>query len=355
MVCVQAAYKVTGLVIEGLAMGVLLVKELAITEISGVLIGGVGMRLVEKLTLLLNFGDSITLILVVCFGKCFDLFKTSIMVAFLIIALGPVVFALIVKVRGSTVMGSVLKLLQVVSVSTSVIVTVVVTSDVLSIVEAISIIRVNHIVNITTIVGLCVIVTIRVLAAVMVAAASSIVVVGVVSVLSGEQVNDTIAIEEVINGVVVVAFTIKSSRSNITGCLARGEELEALGSAAGVTAIMVDLEARIIVKVIIFKLKILLILEIKLMVGVDVEVVIGEVGLDVFRFILVTGDLAFSELVLKAEVILEACHFGSDVDELDVVFRLNARYINLIGLNFDATRTLNARNLSLIEFDLKFV
>ena len=96
MVCVQAAYKVTGLVVEGLAMGVLLVKELAITEISGVLIGGVGMRLVEKLTLLLNFGDSITLILVVCFGKCFDLFKTSIMVAFLIIALGPVVFALIV-------------------------------------------------------------------------------------------------------------------------------------------------------------------------------------------------------------------------------------------------------------------
>ena len=55
------------------------------------------------------------------------------------------------------------------------------------------------------------IVTIRVLAAVVVATAASVVVVSIVSVLSGEQVNDAIAIEEVINGLIVITFTINSS------------------------------------------------------------------------------------------------------------------------------------------------
>ena len=64
------------------------------------------------------------------------------------------------------------------------------------------------------------IVTMRVLATVLVSATAGVVVVGVVSVLSGEQVNYTITIEEVINGIVVVTITIKSSRSNITGSLA---------------------------------------------------------------------------------------------------------------------------------------
>jgi hypothetical protein len=60
----------------------------------------------------------------------------------------------------------------------------------------------------------------RVLAAVLVSATAIVVVVGIVSVLSGEQVNYTITIEEVINGIVVVTVTIVSSRSNITGSLA---------------------------------------------------------------------------------------------------------------------------------------
>ena len=113
-----------------------------------------------------------------------------------------------------------LKGCHVLAVLTFIIVTVVVTSDVLSVVEAVAIIRVIDVVHFTTIVGLRVIVTMRVLAAVVVTTTAGVVVVGIVSVLSGEQVDYTIAIEEVINGIVVVTFTIKSSCSNITGGLA---------------------------------------------------------------------------------------------------------------------------------------
>ena len=145
---------------------------------------------------------------------------TFIVMAFLIIALRSVVFALVELARARTILMTMAKGLQLVAMLTSIPVTVVVTSDVLSIIKAVASIRVLDRVNITTIVGLRVIVTIRVLAAVVVATAASIVVVSIVSVLSGEQVNYTIAIEEVINGLTVITFTIKSSRSNITGGLA---------------------------------------------------------------------------------------------------------------------------------------
>lgn len=80
-------------------MSVLLVKELAITKVSRVLICSVGVRLVEKLTILVQFGECITLLigLGMSTGKFLGQRETLIMVAFLIIALGSMVFALIIK------------------------------------------------------------------------------------------------------------------------------------------------------------------------------------------------------------------------------------------------------------------
>lgn len=68
------------------------------------------------------------------------------------------------------------------------------------------------------------------------------------------------------------------------------------------------------------------------MVSVDVEVVIFEVSLNVFGFILKTGNLTLFKLVLKSKVLFEARHFLSGTNVFDVVFRLNVGNINLICL-----------------------
>jgi hypothetical protein len=80
-------------------MSMLLVKELAITEVSRVFICCVGVRLVEKLCSLVKFGELITLLIVLGMSSCklSGQRKAFIMVAFLIIALGCMVLALIVQ------------------------------------------------------------------------------------------------------------------------------------------------------------------------------------------------------------------------------------------------------------------
>ena len=144
VVCVQIADNVTGLVVKGLAMSMLLVIELAIAKISCVMMGFVSMRLVEKLAFLVKFGDLISLMIGMSFGKFFGLCMTFIVIAFLIIALRFVVFTLVEMAGTPTIMMTIAKCLQLVAMLTIVPVTVVATSDVLSIIKAVAIIRVMH-------------------------------------------------------------------------------------------------------------------------------------------------------------------------------------------------------------------
>ena len=125
-------------------MSMLLVKELAIAKISSVMIGFVSMRLVEKLAFLVKFGELISLMIGMSFGKFFGLRMTFIVIAFLIIALRFVVFALVELAGTPTIIMTIAKGLQLVAMLTIVPVTVVATSDVLSIIKAVAIIRVMH-------------------------------------------------------------------------------------------------------------------------------------------------------------------------------------------------------------------
>ena len=125
-------------------MSMLLVKELAIAKISCVMIGFVSMRLVEKLAFLVKFGELISLMIGMSFGKFFGLRMTFIVMAFLIIALRFVVFALVELARTPTIIMTIAKGLQLVAMLTIVPVTVVATSDVMSIIKAVAIIRVMH-------------------------------------------------------------------------------------------------------------------------------------------------------------------------------------------------------------------
>ena len=303
--------------------------------------------------MLIPFVLSMSILLVEQLGIIFGLLKSFSMVAFLIIALRCMVKTLIVVSQISTVVLFMANCSHVVAMSTSTPVAVVVSSDVLSIVYILTSSRVNAVVHITTVVGLRVIMTVRVLAAVLIAkATASVMVVGIVCVLSGEQVNDTIAIEERITRFLVITVT---SSGDITTGFAGFEELESFGSAAGVTTINIDLEARIILKVFTIELKILLIFEIKLMVSANVEVVIAEMSLNVVFFILETIDLAIGELSFKAKVLFKAIYFVVDALVFDVEISVNAGDFHLICLDFDAILLFHVLDIIVGELNFKTV